>query len=238
MGFINCEGEAKLLSGATIHMKIRCLSFALALLGLSTVASTGSNDAAPSISQMLAERARLDAAEKQLSLTLASKAKNAAIECASLPHGGVIEGQVSVTTSRGETDKLSGIAVDLYPEKIIHAWLGGVNALAPDEISNLTALSKTTASSRFEMNLAAWNSISKYEKFAPPPARATETDADGKFKIDVPRGAGSFYIVAQATNETEDRLELYLWIIKAEPGKKLWLDNSNMASDSIDLSNT
>jgi hypothetical protein len=218
-------------------MKTEALSFALALLCLSTAAWADPGEpsrAAP----LLAERARLDAAEKQLVAALAVAAKAEAAACRELPRGGAVRGQISVTTSRGETDNVSDIAVDLYPEKIIRQWLGGVNALAPAEIKNLTALSTGTSSTRFEMNLAAWNSISKYEKFAPLPVRAAETDAEGKFSIDVPRGDGPFYLVAQATNETEDRLELYLWIIKAAPGQTLWLNNSNMASDSIDLSNT
>jgi hypothetical protein len=218
---------------------IKALLCGLAIFGWPLGSAAVADDAGP-LSQILAERSRLDQAEKHLAEQLAVQSKADAAAGRALPDGAPVHGQISVTTSRGETDKLAGIAVDLYSEKTLRAWLGGVNALAPRELKNLGALAQANGipTARYAMNLAAWNSISKYEKFAPSPVREAVTDGEGRFRISVPAGPGLYYLVAQSTNETEDRLELYLWIIKAVPGETLWFNNANMASDAIDLSNT
>jgi hypothetical protein len=56
-----------------------------------------------------------------------------------------------------------------------------------------------------------------------------KTDADGKFKMELPSSISQIIIVAKATRQVLDRRENYFWAVKVKPPASVTLSNDNLA---------
>jgi hypothetical protein len=73
------------------------------------------------------------------------------------------------------------------------------------------------------------NSGAPYFKNLPHPIASVKTDADGKFKLELPSSRGQVIVVASATRyvPTKDR-ENYFWAVKVMPPATVTLSNDNV----------
>lgn len=72
------------------------------------------------------------------------------------------------------------------------------------------------------------DSAAPYFKNLPHPIALVKTDADGKFKMELPSSIGQIIIVATATREVLDRRENYFWAVKVKPPATITLSNDNL----------
>jgi hypothetical protein len=64
----------------------------------------------------------------------------------------------------------------------------------------------------------------------PEPTATAKTDADGRFKLNLPV-EGDFVIVASSTRQVFDKVEKYYWMVRLKPAElTLSLSNDNLTS--------
>jgi hypothetical protein len=73
------------------------------------------------------------------------------------------------------------------------------------------------------------NSGAPYFKNLPHPIASVKTDADGKFKLELPSSTGQLIVAASATRHvpTGER-ENYFWAVKVTPPATVTLSNDNL----------
>lgn len=69
-----------------------------------------------------------------------------------------------------------------------------------------------------------------YFKNLPHPIASAKTDADGKFKMELPASTGQTVVVASATGLLPGALENYYWTVKITPPATVTLSNDNLTS--------
>lgn len=72
------------------------------------------------------------------------------------------------------------------------------------------------------------NSAAPYFKNLPHPIALVKTDADGKFKMELPSSIGEIIIVASATRRVLGPQENYFWAVKVKPPATITLSNDNV----------
>ena len=72
------------------------------------------------------------------------------------------------------------------------------------------------------------NSDAPYFKNLPHPIALVKTDADGKFKMELPSSISQIIIVASATREVFGPRENYFWAVKVKPPATIMLSNDNL----------
>jgi len=78
------------------------------------------------------------------------------------------------------------------------------------------------------------NSGAPYFKNLPPPIASVKTDADGKFKLELPSSTDQVIVVASATRHvpTGER-ENYFWAVKVTPPATVTLSNGNLTDSGV-----
>lgn len=142
---------------------------------------------------------------------------------------GTLSGQVFVSTKGGENFKLGAVDVALFARDAIDVLLPGLKANADIKIQQL----HSSVDSAFSRKLDRYYSGAFYFDFLGFPIQSAETDADGKFVIQVPQ-SGRFVIAAQAKRSVGDNTEHYYWLqpISLEGQQQLTqnLSNNNLTS--------
>jgi hypothetical protein len=73
------------------------------------------------------------------------------------------------------------------------------------------------------------NSAAPYFKNLPHPIALVKTDADGKFKMELPSPIDQVIIVASTTRQVLlGQLENYFWAVKVKPPATITLSNDNL----------
>jgi hypothetical protein len=128
-----------------------------------------------------------------------------------------------VSTKGGANFKLGAVEVALFARDAIDVLLAGLKTYADIKIQ---ALHQTDAA-------RLYFSGAFYFGFLGFPIQSAETDADGKFVIQVPQ-SGRFVIAAQAKRSVGDDTEHYYWLqpISLEGQQQLTenLSNNNLTS--------
>jgi hypothetical protein len=128
---------------------------------------------------------------------------------------GALSGQVFVSSRGGENFKLGAVQVGLFARDAIDTLLPAIKKNADYKIGQLR---KEVAEAKAAEDQAEANqklnfcySGGFYFALLQSPIRTAETDADGKFVIEVPK-AGAFVIAAQAKRSVGDDTEHYYWL--------------------------
>ena len=106
-----------------------------------------------------------------------------------------------MSTKGGENFKLGAVEVALFARDDIDGLLAGLKTYADTEIQQ----------QRRSVKPANYYYGAFYFGFLGFPIQKTETDADGKFVIQVPQ-SGRFVIAAQAKRSVGDDTEHYYWL--------------------------
>jgi hypothetical protein len=114
---------------------------------------------------------------------------------------GTLSGQVFVSTKGGENFKLGAVEVALFARDAIDVLLAGLKTNADIKIQAL----------RRSVDASSYISGAFYFGLLGFPIQRVETDADGKFVIQVPQ-SGRFVIAAQAKRSVGDDTEHYYWL--------------------------
>jgi hypothetical protein len=151
---------------------------------------------------------------------------------------GTVAGQVFVSSRGGENFKLGAVEVGLFARDAVDALLAGLKTYADIKIQELTrsanAPPETTAEQREILDKRdSYYSGSFYFSYLQSAIQTAETDADGKFIIEVPL-TGAFVIAAQARRSVGDTTEYYYWLqpVSLEGQQQLTqnLSNNNLTS--------
>jgi|SRR5438132_4745352 len=132
---------------------------------------------------------------------------------------GTVSGQVFVSTQGGENFKLGAVQVGLFARDAIDILLAGLKKYADYKIQN-------------DFFDHVYYSGAFYFAYFQFPIQTAETDADGKFAIEVPK-TGRFVIAAQAQRSVGDHTEHYYWLqpVSPESGQRIQnLSNNNLTS--------
>jgi hypothetical protein len=90
-----------------------------------------------------------------------------------------------------------------------------------------------------ESRLREFNTAELYFVAMPRPLATAETDADGDFKILIPR-RGKYILAARADRHVSNDVEIYHWLVRvpenARRGTKLLLSNTTMTNSGSPLS--
>jgi hypothetical protein len=136
---------------------------------------------------------------------------------------GTPSGQVFVSTKGGENFKLGAVEVALFARDAIDILLAGLKTNTDIKIQ---ALHRSVGASDYI-------SGSFYFGLLGSPIQRVETDADGKFVIQVPQ-SGRFVIAAQAERSVGDNTERYYWLqpVSLDGQQQLTqnLSNNNLTS--------
>ena len=116
---------------------------------------------------------------------------------------GTLSGQVFVSTKGGENFKLGAVEVALFARDAIDILLAGLKTNADIKMA---ALRRSVG-----VNRGSYISGAFYFGLLGFPIQRVETDADGKFVIQVPQ-SGRFVIAAQAERSVGDDTEHYYWL--------------------------
>jgi len=142
---------------------------------------------------------------------------------------GALSGQVFVSSRGGENFKLGAVQVGLFARDAIDTLLPAIKKNADYKIGQLRQRHNQKALD--ELNFCYSGGF--YLALLQSPIRTAETDADGKFVIDVPR-TGAFVIAAQARRSVGDTTEYYYWLqpVSLEGQQQLTqnLSNNNLTS--------
>jgi hypothetical protein len=127
---------------------------------------------------------------------------------------GTVSGQVFVCTHGGENFKLGAVQVALFARDGVDILLAGLKNKIEHDF--------------FDGN----RSGAFYFAYLQLPIQTAETDADGKFAIEVPK-TGRFVIAAQAKRSVGNYTERYYWLqpVSLESGQRIQnLSNNNLTS--------
>jgi sRNA-binding protein len=169
---------------------------------------------------------------------------------------GVLSGQVFVSTIGGENRKLGAVQVGLYARDAIDILLAGLKMYADIKIRELSPSVDAAQAAKEQADgiVAEYAARDEYEKlrdkrdfyysgafffaYLPNPIQAVETDADGKFAIEVPK-QGSFVIAAKAERFITEInwkaiTEHYYWLqpvsLEGQQQRVQNLSNNNLTS--------
>jgi len=145
-----------------------------------------------------------------------------------------VAGQIFVRTKGGETYKMSGVSVGLYPVDTFieyERWVKSQGKRRFDYYRHrLGNLQSAGEYSRAVEEIECMARVI-YDNWAylPPTPFATKTDADGRFSILV-KATGPFVVVARTTRRVADKTERYVWTVRDSEveGGQLLLSNENM----------
>ena len=203
--------------------------------------------------QERAEKEKNAEADMQRSILQFQAAEQAASQAYQTARKGTVTGQVFVSTKGGENFKLGAVQVGLFAREAVDTLLVELKKYADIKIQQLRP-SVDAAKAAYEQaraaNHAAFDAASdKYFKadrelryyysgdfyfsYLRSQLHTAETDADGKFVIQVPQ-SGKFVIGAQAKRSVDDETESYYWLQPvALAGQKQFtqnLSNNNLTS--------
>ncbi len=145
-----------------------------------------------------------------------------------------VEGQAFIATKSGENVKLGLVQICLYRRADFVAFIESNKSAGLADEDRMDSLA-TKASAAGDHNTALFwrtRAVATCHTFfnaLPAPLRSTKTDADGKFKLQVPDGE-DLIVFARAKRVVAAKDELYLWILpKEEWEEPLFLSNDNLA---------
>jgi sRNA-binding protein len=147
---------------------------------------------------------------------------------------GTLSGQVFVSSSGGQSFKLGAVQVGLFARDAIDVLLPALKRYADFKFQELSPIVDAAKLAKEQSNTAAhredyykalgesasYYSGSFYFSYLQSPIQTAETDADGKFVLNIPK-QGSFVLAARATRyvgktfigETGiDQTEYYYWL--------------------------
>jgi hypothetical protein len=133
---------------------------------------------------------------------------------------GTVSGQVFVSTQGGENFKLGAVQIGLFTRDAIDALVPAVKKYADYKLQH-------------DFFDRVYYSGAFYFPYFQFPIQTAESDADGKFALEVPK-TGRFVIAAQAKRSVGDSTERYYWLqpISLEGKQQLTqnLSNNNLTS--------
>ena len=134
---------------------------------------------------------------------------------------GTVAGQVFVSSRGGENFKLGAVEVGLFARDAVDSLVAGLKTYADIKNQN----------QKWQRDF--YYSGSFYFSYLQSAIQTAETDADGKFIIEVPL-TGAFVIAAQARRSVGDTTEYYYWLqpVSLEGQQQLTqnLSNNNLTS--------
>ena len=134
---------------------------------------------------------------------------------------GTLSGQVFVSTGGGDSVKLGAVQVQLFAREAIDVLVAATKNCADVKIQQLSGPVDFFYSGAF------------YFAFLHSPIQTAETDADGRFAIEVPT-QGSFVIAAQAERHLLGEIEHYYWLqpvsLEGQQQSVQNLSNKNLTS--------
>lgn len=152
---------------------------------------------------------------------------------------GVLSGQVFVSTRGGQSVKLGAVQILLFARNAIDILVAGLQtyAGAKIELSREPSAAANAVVEQAEGQAAEdesfYSSGEFYFNYLRSPLQTAETDADGKFTIEVPR-AGSFVIAARHQRSLWDTTEKYFWLqpvsLEGQQQRIQNLSNTNLSS--------
>jgi hypothetical protein len=113
---------------------------------------------------------------------------------------GTVSGQVFVSTKGGENFKLGAVEVGLFARDAIDVLIAGIKKYADIQIQQVDAA-----------KAERYYSGAFYFGYLGFPIHTAETDAEGKFVMEVPK-SGRFVIAAQAERSVGKYTEHYYWL--------------------------
>ncbi len=129
---------------------------------------------------------------------------------------GTLSGQIFVSTTGGENFKLGAVQVALFARDAIDILLTGLKNKIQHDFFDYP-----------------YRSGAFYFAYLQFPIQTAETDADGKFAIEIPQ-TGKFVIAAQAQRSIGDHTEHYYWLqpvsLEGQPELTQNLSNRNLTS--------
>lgn len=150
---------------------------------------------------------------------------------------GTLSGQVFVSSKGGENFKLGAVEVALFSRDAIDVLIAGLTTYADIKTQALTRsadAAQTASEQRVILKSRdSYYSGSFYFGSLSSAIQTAETDADGKFIIEVPR-SGRFVIAAQAKRSVMQYTEHYYWLqpVSLEGQQQVTqnLSNNNLTS--------
>ena len=151
---------------------------------------------------------------------------------------GTLSGQVFVSSKGGENFKLGAVQVALFSRDSVDVLIAGLKTYADIKIQELTRSANAPQTAREQRVVILksrdfYYSGSFYFGSLYSAIQTAETDADGKFIIEVPR-SGRFVIAAQAKRSVMQYAEHYYWLqpVSLEGQQQLTqnLSNNNLTS--------
>jgi len=132
---------------------------------------------------------------------------------------GTVAGQVFVSSRGGENFKLGAVEVGLFARDAVDALVAGLKTYADIKIQEQ------------KWRRVFFYSGSFYFSYLQSPIRTAETDADGKFVMEVPK-SGRFVIAAQAKRSVGNETEEYYWLqpVSLEGQQQL---NQNLTNNNL-----
>jgi len=135
---------------------------------------------------------------------------------------GTLSGQIFVSTEGGENFKLGAVQVSLFARDAIDALLAGLKGYVDD-------FGVPGAKSGY----SGYHTGGFYFSILGSPIQSVETDADGKFVIEIPK-TGPFVIAAQAQRRVGEKRERYYWLqpvsLEGQQQRVQNLSNNNLTS--------
>jgi sRNA-binding protein len=148
---------------------------------------------------------------------------------------GTLSGQVFVSSREGENFKLGAVQVGLFARDAIDTLLTAAKKQADIKIQQLSP-PVGAAKDEYQKILASrdfYYSGAFYFGLLLDPIHVTESDADGRFAIEVPK-TGTFVIAAKAQRTVGEYTEHYYWLqpVSLEGEQQLTqnLSNNNLTS--------
>ena len=131
---------------------------------------------------------------------------------------GTLSGQVFVASSGGENFKLGAVQVGLFARDAIDAFLAALKLYADFKIqaSGISGI---------------YRSGSFYFDFLQSPIQTAETDADGRFVMQVPK-TGAYVIAARGARRVGGDIEHYYWLQPVSLGGQQQL-SQNLSNNNL-----
>jgi hypothetical protein len=123
--------------------------------------------------------------------------------------------------------ELTSQLVDLVNEKVISSFSATLYNVSVDCIK--LKVNAEHLADRVSRRSEYLNSAAPYFKNLPHPIALVKTDADGKFKMELPSPIDQVIIVASTTRQVLlGQLENYFWAVKVKPPATITLSNDNL----------